>query len=185
MGDIPKDRALINWAQKLSYVMTGMYGEPSDIGASVCLLIIVQLFVAGLIVLLDELLQKGSGIRHPASESLPLHRDICETIVWKSFSPATVNTCWGTKFDGAVVTPVPPARHPPGQGPRPQAEGAFYRQNLPNLMNLSATVFIFGVVIYFLGSTCSASGAMLAVAALTPSAISTTTFRIPRRWARC
>ena len=44
--------------------MTGMYGEPSDIGASVCLLIIVQLFVAGLILLLllDELLQKGSGI---------------------------------------------------------------------------------------------------------------------------
>ena len=26
---------------------------------------------------------------------------------------------------------------------------AFYRQNLPNLMNLGATVFIFGVVIYF------------------------------------
>ena len=42
MGDIPKDRALINWAQKLSYVMTGMYGEPSDIGASVCFLIIVH-----------------------------------------------------------------------------------------------------------------------------------------------
>merc|ERR1711902_328322 len=28
---------------------------------------------------------------------------------------------------------------------------AFYRQNLPNLMNLFATVFIFGVVIYFQG----------------------------------
>ena len=28
---------------------------------------------------------------------------------------------------------------------------AFYRQNLPNLMNLGATVFIFGVVIYFQG----------------------------------
>lgn len=26
---------------------------------------------------------------------------------------------------------------------------AFYRQNLPNLMNLIATVFVFGVVIYF------------------------------------
>ena len=26
---------------------------------------------------------------------------------------------------------------------------AFYRQNLPNLMNLMATIFIFGVVIYF------------------------------------
>ena len=39
-----------------------MYGDPSDIGAGVCLLIIIQLFVAGLIVLLlDELLQKGYG----------------------------------------------------------------------------------------------------------------------------
>ena len=26
---------------------------------------------------------------------------------------------------------------------------AFYRQNLPNLMNLMATVFVFAVVIYF------------------------------------
>lgn len=72
VGDTPKDRALFNGAQKLFgmvitigqaivYVMTGMYGDPSEIGAGVCLLIIIQLFVAGLIVLLlDELLQKGS-----------------------------------------------------------------------------------------------------------------------------
>lgn len=71
VGDTPKDRALFNGAQKLFgmvitigqaivYVMTGMYGDPSEIGAGVCLLIIIQLFVAGLIVLLlDELLQKG------------------------------------------------------------------------------------------------------------------------------
>ena len=26
---------------------------------------------------------------------------------------------------------------------------AFYRQNLPNLMNLLATIFVFGIVIYF------------------------------------
>ena len=44
------------------YVLTGIYGNPSDSGAGVCLLIIIQLFVAGLIVLLlDELLQKGYG----------------------------------------------------------------------------------------------------------------------------
>jgi protein transport protein SEC61 subunit alpha len=72
VGDTPKDRALFNGAQKLFgmvitigqaivYVMTGMYGDPSEIGAGVCLLIIIQLFVAGLIVLLlDELLQKGN-----------------------------------------------------------------------------------------------------------------------------
>lgn len=73
VGDTPKDRALFNGAQKLFgmvitigqaivYVMTGMYGDPSEIGAGVCLLIIIQLFVAGLIVLLlDELLQKGNN----------------------------------------------------------------------------------------------------------------------------
>lgn len=52
---------VITVGQAIVYVMTGMYGEPSEIGAGVCLLIIIQLFVAGLIVLLlDELLQKGS-----------------------------------------------------------------------------------------------------------------------------
>lgn len=51
---------VITVGQAIVYVMTGMYGEPSEIGAGVCLLIIIQLFVAGLIVLLlDELLQKG------------------------------------------------------------------------------------------------------------------------------
>jgi hypothetical protein len=33
--------------QAIVYVLTGMYGDPSDIGAGVCLLIIIQLFVAG------------------------------------------------------------------------------------------------------------------------------------------
>lgn len=52
---------VITVGQAIVYVMTGMYGEPSEIGAGVCLLIIIQLFVAGLIVLLlDELLQKGT-----------------------------------------------------------------------------------------------------------------------------
>merc|ERR1712166_1410047 len=51
------DRALFNGAQKLfgmvitaaqavTYVMTGMYGEPSELGAGICLLIIIQLFCA-------------------------------------------------------------------------------------------------------------------------------------------
>jgi protein transport protein SEC61 subunit alpha len=54
-------------------------------------LIIIQLFVAGLIVLLlDELLQKGYGLG--SGISLFIATNICETIVWKAFSPATVNT---------------------------------------------------------------------------------------------
>jgi protein transport protein SEC61 subunit alpha len=54
---------VITVGQAIVYVLTGLYGDPADIGAGVCLLIIIQLFVAGLIVLLlDELLQKGYGL---------------------------------------------------------------------------------------------------------------------------
>merc|ERR1712032_531977 len=77
---------------------------------------------AGLIVLLlDELLQKGYGLG--SGISLLIATNICETIVWKAFSPATVNTGRGTEFEGAVIA----------------------------LFHLLATIFIFGVVIYFQG----------------------------------
>lgn len=47
--------------------------------------------MAGLIVLLlDELLQKGYGLG--SGISLFIATNICETIVWKAFSPTTVNT---------------------------------------------------------------------------------------------
>uniref|UniRef100_A0A3Q2QE49 Protein transport protein SEC61 subunit alpha n=1 Tax=Fundulus heteroclitus TaxID=8078 RepID=A0A3Q2QE49_FUNHE len=161
VGDTPKDRALFNGAQKLFgmiitigqaivYVMTGMYGDPSEMGAGICLLIIIQLFVAGLIVLLlDELLQKGYGLG--SGISLFIATNICETIVWKAFSPTTVNTGRGTEFEGAVIalfhliaTRTDKVR---------ALREAFYRQNLPNLMNLIATVFVFAVVIYFQDAT--------------------------------
>lgn len=60
----------------------------------------LQLFVAGLIVLLlDELLQKGYGLG--SGISLFIATNICETIVWKAFSPTTVNT--GRGKDLALV----------------------------------------------------------------------------------
>merc|ERR1719354_257975 len=83
VGDTPKDRALFNGAQKLFgmiitigqaivYVSTGMYGSPAEMGWGICLLIIIQLFVASLIVLLlDELLQKGYGLGSGISLLLP------------------------------------------------------------------------------------------------------------------
>ncbi len=137
---------VITIGQAIVYVMTGMYGDPADIGAGVCLLIIIQLFVAGLIVLLlDELLQKGYGLG--SGISLFIATNICETIVWKSFSPATVNTGRGTEFEGAVIAlfHLLATRQDKVRALRE----AFYRQNLPNLTNLLATILIFGVVIYF------------------------------------
>merc|ERR1712003_267200 len=130
------------------YVVTGMYGEPADLGMGICLLIIIQLLCSGLIVIvLDELLQKGYGLG--SGISLFIATNICETIVWKAFSPATMNTGKGTEFEGAIIAlfHLLATRTDKVRGLRE----AFYRQNLPNLMNLLATVLVFVVVIYFQG----------------------------------
>lgn len=39
----------------------------------------------------------GSGI------SLFIATNICETIIWKAFSPTTINTGRGTEFEGAII----------------------------------------------------------------------------------
>lgn len=53
----------------------------------------------------------------------------------------------GTEFEGAIIAlfHLLATKQDKVRGLRE----AFYRQNLPNLMNLLATVFVFGVVIYF------------------------------------
>merc|ERR1719441_54515 len=116
--------------EAVAYVVSGMYGPVTEIGAGNSILIILQLFFAGIIVIvLDELLQKGYGLG--SGISLFIATNICETIVWKTFSPTTINTGRGTEFEGALV--------------------ALFRQNLPNITNLMSTVIVFLVVIYFQG----------------------------------
>ncbi|CAF1928708.1 unnamed protein product [Brassica oleracea] len=123
---------LIAIGEAVAYVLSGMYGPVGQLGVGNSILIILQLFFAGIIVIcLDELLQKGYGLG--SGISLFIATNICESIIWKSFSPTTINTGRGAEFEGAVIVQ------------------AFYRQNLPNVTNLLATVLIFLIVIYFQG----------------------------------
>merc|ERR1711871_1540842 len=139
---------IITIGEALAYVLSGMYGEIKELRATNAILIILQLFIAGVIVIiLDELLQKGYGLG--SGISLFIATNICETIVWKAFSPTTINTGRGTEFEGAVIalfhlliTRSDKIR---------ALKEAFYRQNLPNLTNLLATVLVFIIVIYFQG----------------------------------
>ncbi|CAO2605834.1 Protein transport protein Sec61 subunit alpha isoform 1 [Lemmus lemmus] len=160
VGDTPKDRALFNGAQKCNFLFlhsrtqllrkkkVTSIGSSNIYLGSLIFFFLSQLFVAGLIVLLlDELLQKGYGLG--SGISLFIATNICETIVWKAFSPTTVNTGRGMEFEGAIIalfhllaTRTDKVR---------ALREAFYRQNLPNLMNLIATIFVFAVVIYFQG----------------------------------
>jgi protein transport protein SEC61 subunit alpha len=88
---IKEDRALFNGAQKLfgilitvgeaiAYVVSGMYGDLNTLGAGNAILIIVQLFSAGMVVIiLDELLQKGYGLG--SGISLFIATNICEVSI--------------------------------------------------------------------------------------------------------
>lgn len=153
------DRELLNGAQKLlgvlitigeavAYVVSGIYGDVRDMGATNAILIILQLFFAGVIVIcLDELLTKGYGLG--SGISLFIATNICENIIWKAFSPYTISTARGAEFEGAVIalvhlliTRTDKVR---------ALKEAFYRPNLPNITNLLATIAIFMVAIYFSG----------------------------------
>jgi protein transport protein SEC61 subunit alpha len=125
-----------------------MYGDLSDLGAGNAFLLVVQLFFAGILVIVwDELLQKGYGLG--SGISLFIATNICETIIWKSLSPTTISTASGTQFEGAIVALFHLLITKPDKV-RALRE-AFYRQNLPNITNLIATILVFAVVIYFQG----------------------------------
>jgi len=156
---VKEDRDLFSGAQKfvgllitlgeaIAYVVSGMYGDLKDLGGGNAILIILQLFIAGIIVLvLDELLQKGYGLG--SGISLFIATNICESVVWKAFSPTTINTGKGTEFEGAVVAlfHLLIAR----SDKLTALKEAFYRNHAPNITNLLATVLVFCVVVYFQG----------------------------------
>lgn len=156
---VKEDRVLFSGAQKLfgmlitigeavAYVTSGMYGDVKELGAGNAILIILQLFFAGVIVIiLDELLQKGYGLG--SGISLFIATNVCENIVWKAFSPITLNTGKGTEFEGAVIALFHMLI---AKSDKVMAlKEAFYRQTAPNITSLFATVLVFFVVIYFQG----------------------------------
>ena len=156
---IKEERKLFQGAQKLfgilitigeavAYVAAGMYGSLETLGTGNAILIILQLFSAGMIVLtLDEMLSAGYGLG--SGISLFIATNMCETIIWKSFSPATYNTGRGVEFEGAVIAlfHLLVVRKNVVVG----LYEAFYRTNLPNLSQLLATIVVFLIVIFFQG----------------------------------
>ncbi|KAG9390296.1 SecY/SEC61-alpha family [Carpediemonas membranifera] len=154
-----EERALFQGAQKLigflmtlfqacAYTLGGMYGPVATIGVPTAVLIIAQLTITGVIVnLLDEMLTKGYGMG--SGSSLFIACNVCESIVWKSFSITTIDIGRGIEFEGAVIAFFHYLITRPNK--LEALRIAMFRSNLPNMMNLIATVAIFAVVIYLQG----------------------------------
>jgi len=98
--------------------------------------------------MLDELLQNEWGLGNSAI-SLFIAINVCESILWKSFSPITYPTDNGSEFEGCVISLFHSLIT--FDDKLKALQNAFYRNSLPNINSLIATVLIFLIVIYFQG----------------------------------
>ena len=145
----PEDRGLFTTASKFFsfvmvvvqagiYIVSGVYG---NITRQQALLIFVQLLAAGFVIMmLDELVQKGWGIG--SGISLFIVAGITQNIWWMSFSPFIVGD--GRSL-GAVVAFIQGIIR--GLEPR----SWFYRPGYPDMIGFLTTLAVFAFVIYVEG----------------------------------
>lgn len=139
---------LFTFAEATAYVMSGVYGSIGQLGYFNATLIVAQLTFAGFVVLLlDELLQKGYGLTSGISVFIACN--IAETILWRAFSPITITNGSETEFEGAIIAFF---HFMITKSNKLEAlQKAFYRQSAPNMFNLIATVAVILIVVYFQG----------------------------------
>jgi preprotein translocase SecY subunit len=160
----PSDRALFTGAQKViaifltifqtaAYIWGGAYGNPETIPTVNKILIFVQLLVAGeIIILLDEILQKGYGLG--SGVSLFIASGVAGQIFWNSFSYIPIT---GDDSDGlprGILIAFfqllfdPDYTHQ-SSGDAMNVGNLFIRDaGAPGLLGLITTVIIFLAVIY-------------------------------------
>ena len=139
---------LLAAAQALVLVFTGLYGNPNDIGAVGCGLLTLQLVLSStVIMLMDELMQKGYGLG--SGINIFVAANVCQTVFWKFMSFSSVPTYRGSEYEGAIVSIF----HLIGSRSNKirALKDAFYRPDLPNAMNAIATISTFALVTYLLG----------------------------------
>lgn len=90
---------LIAIGEAVAYVLSGMYGSVGQLGVGNAILIISQLFFAGIIVIcLDELLQKGYGLGSGISLFIATNIWWVVSIFWSFISPDQYLLCCLASF---------------------------------------------------------------------------------------
>ncbi|MGD6851398.1 MAG: preprotein translocase subunit SecY [Candidatus Bathyarchaeia archaeon] len=145
----PEDRGLFTSASKVfsivltgvqagAYILSGMYGTLAELGGPTIAVIFVQLLAAGIIVMLmDELVQKGWGLG--SGISLFIMAGVAQAIFWSMFSPPTGLFLGGLQqyLAGGITT----IEYVFGS-----ASGIY-----PSVIGLVATIAVFLIVIYLQG----------------------------------
>jgi preprotein translocase SecY subunit len=151
MGN-PEDRGLFTTASKVfsivltgvqasAYIVGGMYGT---LGGTTAVIVFLQLIAAGIVVLLlDELVQKGWGFG--SGISLFIMAGVAQHIFWQSFSPAPAVGEPGSYGFFVQLAEVLSSGQPPGS--------LWLRSSTqnPSLLGFVATIAAFLVIIYMEG----------------------------------
>ncbi|MEM2098978.1 MAG: preprotein translocase subunit SecY [Candidatus Bathyarchaeia archaeon] len=142
----PEDRSLFTVASKTfsiiltgiqasAYIISGMYGQLSGPTA---IIVFLQLLGAGIIVmLLDELIQKGWGLG--SGISLFIMAGVAQTILWQTFAPPT------GLFVGALNQLLL------GQPTYTLTDWIIGSGSYPSLIGFVATIIVFMIIIYIEG----------------------------------
>ncbi|MHA1272163.1 MAG: preprotein translocase subunit SecY [Promethearchaeota archaeon] len=152
----PYDRAMFSGAQKalsiiltmfnsIAYILGGAFGPWQQLGVQNSVLIFLQLLFAGIvIVLLDEMLQKGWGLG--SGVSLFIAAGVAGQIFWNSFSfieaPGTERIPRGIVIAFFYVLF--------DDNPATDLSDIFIREGgLPSLLGIITTIIIFVIAIWF------------------------------------
>ncbi|KAL6890596.1 hypothetical protein ACP4OV_008851 [Aristida adscensionis] len=155
----PADSQLVDAARKVlavaiaageaaAHVLLGMYGS---VGALNGALIVLQLLSASIVViLLEDLLDKGYGLRGASAISLLAAANTCGKVAWQLLSPVTVDAGRGPEFEGLALAVVQHAVARAGGGARALL-GTLLRRHLPNVLNLMATCLVLLAAVFLEG----------------------------------
>ncbi|MEM2119229.1 MAG: preprotein translocase subunit SecY [Candidatus Bathyarchaeia archaeon] len=165
----PEDRSLFTTASKVfsivltgvqafAYIIGGMYGESAKAGP-IAVVVLLQLIAAGIIVmLLDELLQKGWGFG--SGISLFIMAGVAQHIFWQAFSPIpAVGEYHAYGFFvalGQVISSGVPVsflwlRHNPIADPTEAQKPFVFNSQNPSMLGFVATIIAFLIIIYVEG----------------------------------
>ncbi|KAL6605766.1 hypothetical protein ACP70R_041419 [Stipagrostis hirtigluma subsp. patula] len=155
---VREDRELLDTARRAlamaiaageaaAHVLLGMYGSVGALGGA---LIVLQLFSTSLVVIfLDDLLEKGYGLRGASAISLLGATNTCGKVVWQVFSPVTVNAGRGPEFEGLALAVVHHAIVRAGKARALLV--TLLRRHLPNVMNLLGTCGVLLAAVFLEG----------------------------------
>ncbi|MBD3196106.1 MAG: preprotein translocase subunit SecY [Candidatus Lokiarchaeota archaeon] len=150
----PYDRSMFSGAQKVlamfltmfnavAYLIGGAFGPTDQLGIGNAIFILIQLLFSGIIIiLLDELLQKGWGLG--SGVSLFIAAGVAGQMFWNAFSFLPVQ---GSPLPRGIVIAFFTAIF--DGDPTTNLDQIFLRGQLPSILGGITTIIIFVVVVWF------------------------------------